>query len=420
MTVTAADAIQGTRNANLADLVEILKTQKALKVDVVASASSLRVKDGSFILSGMQPEITDDGVTDPNGTYRPTAAADGDVAEKLDIPVKYLRRLRNERPEMYDFNVNSLLRGKYRMNRDGSQEQVHAPDSRSFLLRTFRSAEADKPGVLRALLSDRYGRVDHLDLLTAVFQGIRDAGVEVQIRECDLTDSWMRVRAYSPEVYALAPKLLGQYRNPFANAEMEKARQDISRWREVAEREGQGIRDEDLPREVMFAGFEFANSETGDGAVRLQPRMMVRVCRNGLTLPTFAVKAAHLGVKLDQGWNREVQGKQLAVITAQAKQKVAEWLSPEFLAERVAEVEEAAGVPVTTPKKTMEVLAKRYAFTEAETDGILSHFIAGGCNTAGGVANAITSFSQTVKSAERADALDSVAIEALQLVASGK
>jgi hypothetical protein len=420
MSVTAADAIQGTRNANLADTVEILRAQQALKLDVIAPAARLRVKDANFIVSGLEPQIDDNGVTDPNGTYRPTAAADGDVAEKLAVPVKFLRRLRNERPEMYDFNVNSLLRGKYRMNRDGSQEEVYAPDSRNFMLRLFRSAEQGQTGVMRAMLSDRYGRVDHLDLIMAVLDGIRQAGVDVEVRECDLTDSWMRVRAYSPQVQALAPTLLGNYRNPFANAEMEAARQDISRWREVAQREGQGIDDARLPNEVVFAGFEFANSETGDGAIRFQPRMLVRVCRNGLTLPAFAVKHTHLGAKLDEGWDLEVQGKQLAVITAQAKQKVAEWLSPDFLAQRVAEIEEKAGAPVTKPAETIKALAKRFVFTDAEQDGILAHFIAGGSSTAGGVANALTSFSQTVRSPERADQLDQMAVEALNLVAAGR
>ncbi len=419
MTVNAADAIQGTRNANLADTIEILRAQQALKLDVVAPAQRLRVKDGSFIVSGLDPQIDENGVTDPNGTYRPTAAADGDVADKLGIPVKYLRRMRNERPDMYDFNVNSLLRGKYRVARDGSQEEVYSPDRRNFMLRLFRSAD-ETAGVMRAMLSDRYGRVDHLDLIVAVLDGIKQAGVNVEVRECDLTDSWMRVRAYSPEVHALAPTLLGNYRNPFSNQEMEKARQEISRWREVAQREGQGIADADLPNEVVFAGFEFANSETGDGAIRFQPRMLVRVCRNGLTLPAFAVKHAHLGSKLDEGWDMEVQGKQLAVITAQAKQKVAEWLSPDFLAERVAEIEEKAGAPVAKPAEAIKVLAKRFTFTDTEADGILSHFIAGGSTTAGGMANAFTSYSQTVRSPERADQIEQVAIEAMDLVAAGR
>jgi hypothetical protein len=227
----------------------------------------------------------------------------------------------------------------------------------------------------------------------------------------------MRVQVHSPEVSALAPRFLSGYRNPFANPELEKARQDISRWTTVANGEGLGFEAGDEP--VVFAGFEFSNDETGGGAVVLQPKMLIRVCRNGLTLPAFAVKKVHLGVKLEQGiqWNAEVQHKTLEVLTAQAKQAVATWLSPEFLAERVEEIEVASGAPVADAEKTFKVLGKRLGFTEAERSGILSHFIAGAQLTSGGVANAITSYSQTVADAERAEALDSMAISAMMSLA---
>jgi hypothetical protein len=417
--ITAAEAVEGARNATLEDTVAILRKQQSLKVDVVAPAASLRVKDGSFVLSGLEPAISEEGVTDPNGTYRPTASADGDVAEKLGIGARYIRKLRTERPDLYDLNVNGLLRGKVRRAVDGTQETLYPADERSFMLRLFRGEDGTE-GVMRALLSDKFGRVDHLDLIMAILAGIRDAGVEVQIRECDLTEHYMRVRAYSPQVSALAPTLLGNYRNPFANPELEKARQEISRWQRIASNEGMGYDAEETANQVVFAGFEFSNSETGNGAVRFQPRMLLRVCKNGLTLPAFAVKQAHLGSKLEEGWGLEVQNKTLAVITAQAKEKVTEWLSPDFLARRVTEIEAVAGAPVAKPADTMKVLAKRFELTENEQDGILAHFIAGGSITAGGIANAVTSFSQTVRSPERAQALDSIAVTAMELVAAGR
>jgi len=412
--LTATDAIQGVRNANLTDLTEILRTQQALKIDVVAAAETLRVKDGNLVLSGLDQQISEDGVTDPNGIYRPTAAADSDIAEKLSIGGRYLRKLRETgRTDLYDANVNGLLRGKQRRVVDGSVETIHAADDRNFMLRLFRGDENGQ-GVLRAMLSDRFGRIDHLDLLMSVLSGIREAGVDLEIRECDLTDHFMRVRAYSPQVSALAPTLLGNYRNPFANPEMEAARKRISAWQGVAAREGQS--EDGLP--VVFAGFEFGNSETGHGAVSLQPRLLVRVCKNGLTLPAFAVKKAHLGARVDEGWGFEVQAKSLDVIKAQAKQKVAEWLSSDFLTARVTELEQAAGAVIASPAKTAKVLAKRFEWTEAEADSILSHFTLGGQGTAAGFANAITSFTQTIPSAERASTLDDQAVAAMELAAA--
>ncbi len=119
----------------------------------------------------------------------------------------------------------------------------------------------------------------------------------------------------------------------------------------------------------------------------------------------------HLGAKLGEGvqWSADTDRKNLDLITAQARDSVRTWLSPEFLAERVGEVEQQAGAPVTTPDEAIKVVGKRLGFTDAERAGILSHFIAGGQLTAAGIANAVTSFSQTVPDADRADALDDLA-----------
>jgi hypothetical protein len=408
------------RNATLQDMVEMLRDQQGRKVDVVAPAATLNFRDGLLRVSGLEAELTEHGVTDPNGIYRPTESADASVAERLDIPVRYLRKLRAGRPDLFDANVNGLLKGRTLRGADGTKREIYPSDSRSFLLRMFAGSEPGQEGVLRALLSDRFGIVDNLDVLTAVLDGIRQANVDVEIRDCDLTDSRMNVKAFSPQVSALAPEFLKGYRNPFDHRELADRRDrisgDLDYWRGIAAREGMGFEAGQEP--IVFAGFRFSNSEVGKGAVSLVPEVMVKVCRNGLVLNAFAMNKVHLGARMDEGiqWNQEVQGKALAVITAQAKQAVAEWMSPEFLAARVSEIETACGAPVTEPEKAMKVLGKKLGFTEGERDGILSHFIAGGQLTAGGVANAITSFSQTVSDGDRADALDGLALTAMSLV----
>lgn len=408
------------RNATLTDMVDMLRDQQGRKVDVVAPASAIKFRDGLLRVNGVEAELTEHGVTDPNGIYRPTDGADASVADRLSIPVKYIRFLRESRNDLFDANVNGLLHGRTRRLADGTTETIHAADQRSFLLRMFAGSEPGQGGVLRALLSDRFGIVDNLDVLTAVLDGIHQAGVDVEIRDCDLTDSRMNVKAFSPQVSALAPEFLKGYRNPFENRELADRRDrisgDLDYWRGIAAREGMGFEPGAEP--VVFAGFRFSNSEVGKGAVSLVPEVMVKVCRNGLVLNAFAMNKVHLGARMDEGvqWNQEVQHKSLAVITAQAKQAVAEWMTPGFLNARVNEIEAACGAAVTEPEKAMKTLSKKLGFTEGERDGILAHFIAGGQLTAGGVANAITSFSQTVSDGDRADALDAMAFTAMSLV----
>ncbi|WP_051407378.1 hypothetical protein [Nocardia sp. CNY236] len=182
------------RHAELGDLVGLLNSQQAAKLDVVAPASALRARDGLLQLSGIDPVLDERGFTLVEGWYRPTAAADAHLGSKLKIPVPYLKWLRGQsRTDLYDANINGLLHGSHDPRLPGRG------DDRSFLLRLFTSGGPDEPGVLRAVLSDRYGIIDNLDVLTAVLEGIRQADADVSVRSCDLTEASMHCKVYSPK-----------------------------------------------------------------------------------------------------------------------------------------------------------------------------------------------------------------------------
>ena len=113
-------------------------------------------------------------------------------------------------------------------------------------------------------------------MLLAALDGVRQSGVPVQVDGCDLTDRRMYVRVVCEQVRALAPALLAGYRSPFT-----------------------GASGADSP--VVFSGFMITNSETGCGAFTLVPRLVVQVCRNGMTITRDAMRAVHLGERLDEG-----------------------------------------------------------------------------------------------------------------------
>ena len=56
-----------TRNATIDDLVVLLRDQQARKVDVVASASSVRAEGGCLVLNGTMPLLGPEGVTMTEG-----------------------------------------------------------------------------------------------------------------------------------------------------------------------------------------------------------------------------------------------------------------------------------------------------------------------------------------------------------------
>lgn len=385
-----------TRNADLTDLLTLLREQHARKVDVVAPATTIRAENGRLIIAGAEATITEDGVTTSDGTYVPTAVCDEGLADKLGVPVGYLKRIRTERPDLYDANVNGWLRGADRVlgpidtswvtgqgvppKRPVIREGVPA-DSRSFLVRAFRGDDGE--GIARAFLSDRYAVMDNIDVLMAALDGIRDAGLNVNIDGGDLTERRMVVRVTAPEVSTMAPVLLAGYRSPFTG---ESGSENPTVW----------------------AGFQISNSEVGGGAFTITPRIVVQVCSNGMTISRDAVQKVHLGGRLDAGvvrYAEDTVAAATALVQKQTRDAVQTFLSPRYLTGAVAALEQRAAEPVDTHEQ-VKVLTKSLRYSDAEVEGILTHFTRGGQMTRGGVVNAITAYAQTVEDGEAAYALE--------------
>lgn len=371
-----------TRNATLEDLAAMLGDQQARKLDLVVPGSEITADGGLLVVTGSEPVITEQGVTLTDGAYTPTAIADEGVADKLGIPVAYLKRLRVERPDLYDANVNGWLHG---------DDQEVGPDGRKFLLRTFKSDETGK-GIARAFLSDKYMRLDHLDALTSALEGVRASGLHVEIAGADLTDRRMTVRLIAPEITALAPVLLRGYRSPFS-----------------------GASGDDNP--LVFAGLVISNSETGGGAFTIVPRFVVQVCSNGMTITRDALRAVHLGGRLDEGvvnWSEETQAKAIDLVKAKTADAVRTFLDVDYMTKVIARVEETAAQPVDSVDRVREV-TKALTIGKDHIDGVLGHFIRGGQMTLGGVSNAITSYAQEVGDGDTAHDLEAAAMVLLRV-----
>lgn len=359
-----------TRNATLAALSEMLEAQQVHKVDMVVPAADLRSRKGVLRVRGVEPVVDESGVTTANGFYLPTSICDEGLADKLGIPLAYLRKLRAENTPLYDDNINGWL----------------SRDNRSFLLRCFRGdddgVDRDNPGIARAFLSNRFAIMDNLDALLAALDGVRAAGVPVQVTGCDLTERRMTVRITCEHIRALAPTLLAGYNSP---------------WRYT-----QG----DEP--IVFAGLVLSNSETGGGAYTITPRITVQVCKNGMTVNKDAMRAVHLGGTLTEGtvrWSAETQSRAVALVRSKTVDAVRSFLSQGYLNDTVALMDERAGQVVETVEH-VERITTSLSFTKEQTTDILSYFIKGGQMTLGGVVNATTAYAQVVEDPETSSMLE--------------
>lgn len=381
-----------TRNANISDMLRLLTEQQGRKLDIVLPATQIHSRGGKIFLNGVDGVGADGNLIEADGFYLPTEVFDAGVANKLNINRAYVRRLRNEALDIYDSNVNAWLQGHKRV-RNGTLTVTREADARSFMLRLFRGEDGSE-GVARALLSPRYNRVENLDFLTAALDGVTATGIDVDIVGADLSDSRMYVRVAAPSLQALAPDLLKNYRSPFTG-------------------------NSGTENPLVFAGFQISNSEVGDGAYSITPRLVFQVCGNGLTITRDALRGVHLGVKLEEGvidWSEETQKKSLELVTSMAKDAVTKFLNIDYMKGVIAETEALAGKKVDDAVETIQVLGKKLTYDETTQKGILAHFIDGGDRTAGGIMQAITSYAQLVPDADKAADLEASAFKALSLV----
>ena len=373
-------AVAPHRNIGVENLAAMLKDQSTRAIDVIAGAAAIQCVDGNLVLNNTEPNIGTDGVTMTAGTYVMNDIARSGVADKLGIPMLYMRRMAAENLPLLDDNVNSWLER----------------DPRRFLIRCLRRDSG--PGVARAFLSDRYSRIDNLDVLLAALDGIRQAGVNTQVATCDLTDRRMYMRVVSPDVQIAAPQLLKDYRSPF-----------------------DGRRGEDLP--FISGGFLITNSETGCGRYGIAPWLRVEVCRNGMTVDRGALVRTHIGARItdEDGVlepSPETVRRTLDLITSQTTDAVRAFLDVDFVTRAGRDLEKAAGVAVDEPDATIKVVGQRLRYTEEQQESILAHFIRGGDLSAGGIMQAVTSVAQTIADADDAYRLESTAVQALRLAAA--
>ena len=379
------DLTTSLRSATLTDLVEVLRKQADAKYDVVVPAARLAYDAGHLIVKGGAARFDETGVEEADAVLAPTDIFDDGVSDRLGIPRGYLRRMRDERDDaglLLDANVNGWL----------EQEP-----QRRFLVRAFRTDDPDDIGIARSLLSDRFRPIDNLDVLMAALDGVNRAGVNVEVDGGDLSERRMSLRLTCPEVSAVAPRLLSNYRSPF-----------------------NGDSGADLP--LVFAGFVVQNGENGGAAFTVVPRVVVQVCKNGMTVTRDAMRQVHLGGRLEEGvvrWSDDTQRKNLELVTAQASDAVSTFLDPDYLETVVAGIEEQADAEVDDAPGTIERIGRSFGFSEAEQASILDAFIRSGDVSAGGVMQAVTATAQELDDPDRASDLEDMALAVLEEVATG-
>jgi hypothetical protein len=328
----------------LVQLAQELERQLATKRDLVLHSSMMRHETND---QGDTALIVDhpDG-----GTFTVTELARRQLAGKLSIPYAYFERMRTEQPTLLDRNVNTWLQC----------------DEGRKMLRTL-------DGQARAVLSDRYRRLDNHDLANAVIPILRTLD-NMRFESVELTETRMYLKVVVPPLaYTMSPG------------------------------------------DLVQAGLVITNSEVGHGSLSVQPLLYRVLCSNGLIVPDRALRKTHIGRALG-GDEAELKVYQDDTLRADDKaffmkvrDVVQATVTETAFLEAARKMQTTMGIRLAgDPVKSVEVLADRYTLNDGERAGVLRHLIEGGDLSGYGLVNAVTHYSQEVEDYDRATEFEEI------------
>jgi len=289
--------------------------------------------------------------------YGVTPLARRQLADKLKIPHAYFERMREEQPVLLDRNVNTWLQSE---------------DDRR-MLRTL-------DGQVRAVLSDRYRRLDNFDLAESVLPILQQLP-EVRFESVELTETRMYLKCITSRLtYEMAPG------------------------------------------DVVQAGVVISNSEVGQGTLSVQPLLYRLVCRNGLIAADRSLRKTHVGRSLgteDEGlqvYQDDTLRADDKAFFLKVRDVVQAAVSEASFRQTAQKLQKTLRIPlVGDPVRTVEVLAQRYTLNDVERSGVLRHLITEGELSGYGLVNAVTHYSQEIDDYDRATEFEALGGKLIEL-----
>lgn len=277
------------------------------------------------------------------------------IASHYQIPMAYLDRLAQERPDLVPANLNGWLNG------DKS-------------VRLLRTLEYPDKMVFRAFLSDRYRPLDNWDLLQAALPLVEQLGLNV--RSTALTDNHLYIKATLP-----------------------------------------ALKEEIKKGDVVEAGVEIRNSEVGTSSVSVSWLVFRLICENGLVLPGEGSTAYHVGRKQSFGLKQgnvesllrsETRMVEDAAFWMRFQDVVRGIFTPERFREICTRIRTTTKQEIGNPESVVEVTRKHFGLSEHAGSVILANLVRDGDLTRWGLVNAITRVAGTTEEYEEASRLEEV------------
>ena len=320
-------------------LIRRVMEEDERKFDLLADTRRMSVEaeteDGEVVLSIDQPT----GIT----SLAMSDHALGQMATDLEIPKRYFDRMKVEAPGLFQTNVHHWLYDK--------------PEKpRRKLVRAYEG----EPQVGRAWLSDRYRRLDNIEIAKRLLPELGDLGQEVTFHNAAITDTKFYVRALFPRMQA------------------EVKVGDAVQW-----------------------GVQIKNSEVGDGQFDISNFVMRLACINGMVVAKV-MSARHVGKRLGENLSDEaIRADDKAFWLAARDELRASLDEARFMSVVNSLRETTDGAVISAPIAATERLAKTLSLSDAEKDAVLLELAAGSDMSRWGALNAVTSAAKQSESFDR-------------------
>ena len=336
----------------LAELGRELQRQRLNRQDFLADTRSLEMESDSYG-STLQLSLDDKPLSFTVGE-----TAHQQTATRLNIPFRYYKKMQEEAPDLLDWNVNTWL------GKNPERRMIRVLD-----------------GNVRAFLSDRYRRLDNLELCAAVLPVINEMKNSV-IESCEVTPTHLYLKVVNRRL---------------------KAEVKVG--------------------DVVQAGFVVSNSEVGLGSLRVEPLVFRLICKNGLICKDMAQKKYHVGRQVNTSYDsayelysEETLAQDDKTFFLKVQDIVRSAVDEARFMLTVDKMRKATQIPFKhAPVKAVELLADKFQLTENERGDILRQLFMGADNSRYGLVNAVTAASKIAKSYERATDLERIGGEILAL-----
>lgn len=328
-------------------LAKEIQRQKDASADYLVNTASLQMEawDSTPML-----HLRDDEGVELVEPLEIQTTAHRQLGTYLNIPQKYYDRMLQEDTGLLAHNVNRWLQ------REPEQRMIRTIDGRA-----------------RAFLSNRYRRIDNVDIAKVTLPLIGEMS-DARFESCQVTEDYMYIKVVNPRLTS-----------------------------------------EVVPGDIVQAGVVISNSETGQGAVCIQPLIYRLVCSNGMVVNDAQTRRNHIGRVNTTEENVLVYSQETLVLEDKAFiskiQDTVRAAVDEARFSRVVDTMRSSKekrLNIANIPKVVKMASSSFGITDPESEGVFQHLIQDADYTLYGLANAVTRYSQDVESYDRASKLEEI------------